>query len=112
MLLRYALVLTLLCGAATAVSAQESVVSPNPKKEARRSLRDARKYPAAEDLRESHLAVTKQDLRPGESGRLRNPKDGSERYKFDNTGTPRVSDQRQRVGLGLSKPKRKIKATE
>ncbi|AYA37685.1 hypothetical protein D3Y59_11885 [Hymenobacter oligotrophus] len=110
MLLRYALVFTLLCGAATAASAQQSVVEPNPKKEARRSLRDARKYPAAEDLRQSHLAVTKHDLRPGESGRLRNPKDGSERYKFDNAGTPRVSDQR--VGLGLSKNKRKIKATE
>jgi hypothetical protein len=115
MMPRYALLLTLLLNlaAASAVLAQESIIYPEPHRDARRSLRAARRYPAADDVRKSHLAVDKRDLRAGEGGRRqrRNPNDGRDRYKFDNTGTPRVSDPNQRIGLGLSR-KKKTKSEE
>lgn len=63
------------------------------KRAARKSLKAARRYQAPEDLRRSHLAVDKRDLRPGETPE-RNSPEGSNRYRFDNTGTPRVSDQK------------------
>ncbi|WP_400193157.1 hypothetical protein [Hymenobacter sp. B81] len=79
--------------------------SKHNRSQARKALRDARKYPAAEDLRRAHLAVDKQAMRPGESGqRVRNPEDERNRYRFDNTGTARVSDPSFQANRRKKKP--------
>ncbi|GAA4392484.1 hypothetical protein [Hymenobacter koreensis] len=90
--IRLVLIVALLWATASVADAQIDYPG-SAKRDARKALRDAKKYPASEDLRQAHLAVDKQALRPGESGqRLRNSQTKRDRYRFDNTGTARVSD--------------------
>ena len=63
---------------------------PNHRAVNRRALRDARKYPAP--YKDSHLGVNKATLKRGDGGRQAQPNDGRESYKFDKTGTARVSE--------------------
>jgi hypothetical protein len=70
------------------VSAQTT--EPNQRDANRRALRDARKYPAL--YKDSHLAVDKAALKRGDGGRAAKPNDGRQKYKFDKTGTARVSE--------------------
>ena len=70
------------------VSAQTT--EPNQRVANRRALRDARKYPAP--YKDSHLAVDKAALKRGDGGRPAKPNDGRQKYKFDKTGTARVSE--------------------
>ncbi|GAB3829741.1 hypothetical protein [Hymenobacter jeollabukensis] len=107
MLIRITVAGLLLWGlSALPAAAQTEFVSQ--KRAARKSLKAARKYQAPEDLRQSHLAVDKRDLRPGETPE-RNLPEGSNRYRFDNTGTPRVSDQKM---ITTRKPKKQPKESE
>ncbi|OON68339.1 hypothetical protein [Hymenobacter sp. CRA2] len=90
MLIRTLMASLLLWGlAALPAAAQTDFVSQ--KRAARKSLKEAKKYKAPEELRQTHLAVGKRDLRPGETP-PRNSAEGVDGYQFDNTGTPRVSD--------------------
>jgi len=74
----------------TAVTAQISDKSlAQQRAENRRALRDAKKYPA--EYKDSHLNVTHNALKRGEPGRPQ-PRDGRNQYRFDKTGTPRVSE--------------------
>jgi hypothetical protein len=66
-------------------------------------LRDARKYPAP--YKDSHLAVNKAALKRGDGGQKAQPKDGRQKYKFDNTGTARVSEP-STISLRLRKKKK------
>ncbi|RTQ45822.1 hypothetical protein EJV47_23610 [Hymenobacter gummosus] len=92
MLLRVVTAGLLLWGLATLpAAAQTDFVSH--KRAARKSLKEAKKFTAPEDLRQTHLAVDKRDLRAGETP-TRNSVEGVAGYPFDNTGTPRVSDQK------------------
>lgn len=80
----------LLLGIVPAAKAQLADLSPSKQRAAnRRALREAKKYPA--EYKESHLTVSRGALKRGEPGRPQ-PRDGRRRYKFDNTGTPRVSE--------------------
>lgn len=89
------------CLAHTA-SAQTVATSPaRQRAENRRALRETRKYKA--EYKETHLAVTSEDLKRSQSRAL--PRDGRARYKFDHTGTPRVSEP-SRVNLRLGKKKK------
>lgn len=94
----------LLCAlqlAASGVVAQ--VVEPNHRAENRRTLRDVRKSDAP--YKDSHLAVNKATLRRGDGGRQDQAKDGRASYRFDNTGTARVSEPSYRA-LRLRKKKK------
>ncbi|KAA9333219.1 hypothetical protein F0P96_09585 [Hymenobacter busanensis] len=91
--LRLLLAFVLLLGLGTVTASAQIDDRTSARRDARKAVRDARKYPVSDDLKQAHLAVNKHALRPGESGdRLRNPKDERSRYRFDNTGTARVSD--------------------
>lgn len=70
----------------------------------RRSLRDARKYPAP--YKDSHLDVEKADLKRGDGGRQAQPNDGRQNYQFDNTGAARVSEP-STISLRLRKKEKK-----
>ncbi|MDF7814364.1 hypothetical protein [Hymenobacter sp. YC55] len=83
----FALTVVLLLAGFTA-SAQTT--EPNHRAANRRALRDARKYPAP--YKDSHLAVDKAALKRGDGGRAATPNDGRQKYKFDKTGTARVSE--------------------
>lgn len=107
MLIRIATI-GLLCWGLAALPAAAQTEFVSHKRAARKSLKEARKYQAPEDLRQSHLAVDKRDLRPGETP-ARNQPEGSNRYQFDNTGTPRVSDQKM---ITTRKPKKQPKESE
>jgi len=86
--------------------AQTKEVSPAKQRAAnRKSLRDARQYPAPAAYKDSHLAVSRADLRRGEGGQPGQPHDGRDSYKFDKTGTPRVSEPTA-PGLRLRKKKK------
>lgn len=76
---------------------------PNHRAANRRSLRDARQYPAP--YKDSHLAVNKAALKRGDGGRQVQPNDGRQKYKFDNTGAARVSEP-STVSLRLRKKKK------
>jgi hypothetical protein len=69
----------------------------------RRSLRDARNYPAP--YKDSHLDVEKADLKRGDGGRQAQPNDGRQSYRFDNTGAARVSEP-STMNLRLRKKKK------
>ncbi|MBC6697314.1 hypothetical protein [Hymenobacter sp. BT190] len=86
---------------ATAASAQTQPV--NRRAENRRALRDARKYPAP--YKDSHLAVNKETLKPGEGGRTPEVEEEAAAYKFDKTGAARVSEPSP-IGLRLRKKKK------
>ena len=86
---------------ATTASAQTQPV--NRRAENRRALRDARKYPAP--YKESHLAVNKETLTPGEGGRTPESEEDARAYKFDKTGAARVSEP-STLGLRLRKKKK------
>ncbi|GAB2962847.1 hypothetical protein GCM10027048_34450 [Hymenobacter coalescens] len=83
----------LLCWGLSALPAAAQTEFVSHKRAARKSLKEAKKYTAPEDLRQSHLVVERRDLRPGETP-ARNSAEGADGYRFDNTGTPRVSDQK------------------
>lgn len=70
--------------------------------ESRRALRDAKRFPA--EYKESHLTVTKPELKEGNGGRLAvvEPNDARSSYRFDKSGTPRVSEP-SHVSLRLRK---------
>ena len=97
----------LLLSAAYARSAAAQIKETSPAKlraENRRALRDARQYPA--EYKDSHLAVSRTDLRRGEGGQAGQPHDGRASYKFDKTGTARVSEPTY-PGLRLRKKEKK-----
>ncbi|MCB2406686.1 hypothetical protein [Hymenobacter lucidus] len=97
----------LLLGMSTAALAQTEYMAPGIRRaENRRALRDARKFKA--EYKDSHLAVSKEALQAGGTGRPQQPKDGRESYKFDNAGSPRVREPAH-VGLGLRKKKKATK---
>ena len=75
----------------------------------RKALRDARKYDAR--YKESHLVVSKEELRTEAGGRqsVSPPTDGRSRFKFDHTGSPRVSEP-SRIRLRLRKKRDAIPA--
>jgi hypothetical protein len=78
-------------GFAKPAAAQTKETSPaRQRAENRRALRDSQKYPA--EYKDSHLAVSRTDLRRGEGGQVGKPNDGRSHYKFDKTGTARVSE--------------------
>lgn len=100
--MRYLLLLLGVVGlSATAASAQTQPV--NRRAENRRALRDARKYPAP--YKDSHLAVNKETLTPGEGGRTPEAEQEAAAYKFDKTGAARVSEPSP-LGLRLRKKKK------
>lgn len=100
-------VLLLWSACATSAYAQLQPTSKAQQRaESRRALRDAKRFPA--EYKESHLIVTKPELQEGNGGRLAvlEPNDARSSYKFDKTGTPRVSES-SRLPLRL---RRKDKA--
>lgn len=100
---------TLLTLSAAPAFAQTEYSSPALQRaENRRALRDARKYKA--EYKDSHLAVSKEDLRQGSSPGVAQPNDGRDSYKFDHTGAAYV---REPIRLGLRPAgKKKKPATE
>ncbi|MBC8085280.1 MAG: hypothetical protein H7Z21_18945 [Hymenobacter sp.] len=84
-------------------SAAAQITEPNHRAANRKALRDARKYPAP--YKDSHLAVNKAALKRGDGGRQAQPNDGREDYKFDNTGSARVSEP-STLSLRLRKKKK------
>jgi hypothetical protein len=100
--MRYLLLMLGLVGlSATAASAQTQPI--NRRVENRRALRDARKYPAP--YKDSHLAVNKETLKPGEGGRTPEAEDDARAYRFDKTGAARVSEPSP-LSLRLRKKKK------
>lgn len=90
---------------ARSATAQIKDISPAKQRAAnRRSLREARQYPAPTAYKESHLAVSRADLRRGEGGQAGQPHDGRDSYKFDKTGAARVSEP---IAPGLRPRKKK-----
>ncbi len=81
-------------------SASAQISEPNHRVANRRALRDAQKYPAP--YKDSHLTVDKAALKRGDGGRAAKPNDGRQKYKFDKTGTARVSEP-STVSLRLRK---------
>jgi hypothetical protein len=103
------LVLSAVLLALSAAPAAAQLIDSSPGKQRaqnRRALRDARKYPA--DYKDSHLAVSKQNLRTGSSPAGAAPKDGRAEYKFDHTGAAYVKEP---IGLGLRHGGKKKKPT-
>lgn len=93
--MRYLLMGALLLALAAAPKAQAQLESSSPASQraaSRRALRDARKVQAP--YKESHLAVSKKQLRVKAAGRLAvlPPAAGQPDYKFSRDGTPRVSE--------------------
>jgi hypothetical protein len=106
--MRYMLLATTLILGLCTTRAQAQLASTSRGKqrtESRKALRDARRYPA--EYKDSHLVVTKPELKEGNGGRLAalEPKDEQKSYKFDRSGTPRVSEP-SRVSL---RPRKKDK---
>ncbi|GAA3998414.1 hypothetical protein GCM10022408_06520 [Hymenobacter fastidiosus] len=92
----FLLVLLLTIGGAP-VFAQTADSSPEQQRAAnRRALRDARKYPA--EYKDSHLVVSKEELRQGSSPAVSQPNDERDSYKFDHNGAAYVKEP---IGLGL-----------
>ncbi len=81
-------------------NASAQITESNHRVANRHALRDARKYPAP--YKDSHLAVDKTSLKRGDGGRQAKPNDGRQKYKFDKTGTARVSEP-STVSLRLRK---------
>lgn len=92
MLIRFAAA-AVVCYALLALPATAQTEFISHKRAARKSLKEARKYKAPDDVRQSHLAVSKRDLRPGESPQ-RDQVEGARGYQFDRSGTARVSDRK------------------
>jgi len=87
---------------AAAASAQTEYTTPaQHRAENRRALRDAAKYPAK--YKESHLTVKPKLLKRGQTGTPL-PRDGRRNYRFDHTGTARVSEPTA-PGLRLTRKK-------
>ena len=87
---------------AASASAQTEYTTPaQHRSENRRALRDASKYPAK--YKESHLAVTPKALKRGKTGTPL-PRDSRNNYRFDRTGTARVSEPTS-PGLRLTRKK-------
>lgn len=103
--MRYLFLSTVLLWAACATQAHAQL-APTTKSqqraESRRALKDAKRFPA--EYKESHLAVTKPELKEGNGGRLAvlEPNDARSSYKFDKSGMPRVSEP-SRLNLRLRK---------
>jgi hypothetical protein len=99
-----ALLLTL---TATAASAQTEYSSPAQRRaDNRRALRDARKYKA--EYKDTHLVVSKEELKEGSSPVVTQPNDGRDSYKFDHTGAAYVKEP---IRLGLRPAGKKKKPT-
>jgi len=95
-------------GYARTSAAQIKETSPAKlRAENRRALRETRQYPAPDAYKASHLAISRTDLRRGEGGQAGQPHDGRDSYKFDKSGTPRVSEPTA-PGLRLRKKKKEI----
>jgi hypothetical protein len=94
--------------ATLSAAAQTDYYTASPKRAARKELRAAKRYPAAEDLRKTHLNVGKRALRPGESP-AQNLEDGSERYQYENNGTRSVDGMRI---VDTRRPKKQPKAAQ
>lgn len=99
--MRYVVLLAALLLTGGSAAAQTGEV--NQRAANRRALRDARKYPAP--YKDSHLDVEKTDLKRGDGGRQAQPNDGRQSYRFDNTGTARVSEP-STISLRLRKKKK------
>jgi len=84
-------------------TASAQTAETNQRAANRRSLRDARKYPAP--YKESHLDVEKANLKRGDGGRPAQPNDGRQSYRFDNTGAARVNEP-STINLRLRKKKK------
>ena len=97
----FLLVFALLWWLPTQAAAQ--IVEKNHRAENRRALREARKHPAP--YKDSHLAVDKESLKRGEGGRSAAASKERKSYKFDKTGTARVSEP-STVSLRLRKKKK------
>ncbi|RPD49602.1 hypothetical protein DNI29_02025 [Hymenobacter sediminis] len=90
---------------ATEARAQLESTSPAQQRAAnRRALREAERFKA--EYKESHLTVTKAELKHGGAGKQATikPTGTQAAYQFDRTGTPRVSEP-TRVSLRLRKKK-------
>ncbi|SHJ41832.1 hypothetical protein SAMN02745146_3102 [Hymenobacter daecheongensis DSM 21074] len=95
-------------GASTASAQTEYSNRAIQRSENRRALRDARKYKA--EYKDSHLDVSKEELRQGGSPAVSQPNDGRDSYKFDHTGAAYV---REPIHLSLRPAgKRKKPANE
>ncbi|GGF00484.1 hypothetical protein [Hymenobacter cavernae] len=104
-LLAFSVVLLLSVAYAGSAAAQTKETSPAKlRAENRHALREAQRYPA--EYKDSHLAVSRTDLRRGEGGQAGQPHDGRASYKFDKTGTARISEPTH-PGLRLRKKDKK-----
>ncbi|MBG8553057.1 hypothetical protein [Hymenobacter guriensis] len=75
---------------ATPALAQTEYSSPAQQRAAnRKALKDAEKQ--KNQYQDSHLGVTRQSFRAGESTNQPRKKDGRNRYKYDHEGTPRYT---------------------
>ncbi|GGG37467.1 hypothetical protein [Hymenobacter glacieicola] len=89
----------------TGAQAQLESTSPAQQRAAnRRALREAAQFQG--EYKESHLTVTKAELKHAGSGRqaAAKPTDGRASYQFDRTGTPRVTEP-SRASFRLRKKK-------
>ncbi|GAA3919704.1 hypothetical protein [Hymenobacter algoricola] len=101
-------VLLLTLTAASACAQTEYSNQAVQRSENRRALRDARKYKA--EYKETHLAVSKEELKTGSSPVVAQPNDGRNSYRFDHTGAAYVKEP---ISLGLRPAgKKKKPATE
>lgn len=96
-----------LTGLATAPEARAQLESTSPAQQRaanRRALREAARVKA--EYKESHLTVTKAELKQGGAGKQATikPTGTQAAYQFDRTGTPRVTEP-SRLSLRLRKKK-------
>lgn len=98
----YLFLAALLLWGANAQAQLQPTSKAQQRAESRRALRDAKRFPA--EYKESHLTVTKPELKEGNGGRLAvlEPNDARSSYRFDKSGTPRVSES-TRLSLRLRK---------
>lgn len=87
----------------SALDSSAQIVKTNQRAQNRKALRDARKYPAP--YKDSHLAVSKNDLKREGGGRSAEANDDRDNYRFDNSGAARVSEP-STAGLRLRKKKK------
>ncbi|QDA60432.1 hypothetical protein [Hymenobacter jejuensis] len=92
----------LFCGMSAAAAQTKSISPGKQRSENRKALRDARRSSA--EYKDSHLAVNKATFKRGASGRQVTQSDGRDKFKFDNSGMPRVSEP-SHVSLRLRKKK-------
>ncbi|MBX0291541.1 hypothetical protein K3G63_13910 [Hymenobacter sp. HSC-4F20] len=105
--MRYLFLTTFALASLVGTRAQAQLESTTPARQRaanRRALREAEQFKG--EYKESHLKVTKAELRHGASGRQAafKPTDERASYQFDRTGAPRVNEP-SRPGFRLRKKK-------